>query len=95
VSIAPDMPRLDRFDHDQPAKAKLSTAEKVGLFALCVMTLCVVFGLALRFDHRERDRWRADWMRRTELCETQGGIPRYQERGASYDGCDFPPQRQQ
>ena len=52
-----------------------------------------IFYAMLRSAKAERDVWRADRKQRTELCEAQGGIPRYQVRGRSYDGCDFPPDK--
>jgi hypothetical protein len=72
----------------------LSAGQKVGLWSLGIIAFCVVMSVILHYDRKERDEWRADWKRRTELCEAQGGIPRYQVRGRSYDGCDFPPAAQ-
>jgi hypothetical protein len=74
--------------------APLSAVEKV--FLVIIVIVIAVGFLAEWIDardklQRERNQWHADVMRRTELCEAQGGIPRYQVRGQSYDGCDFPP----
>ncbi len=66
---------------------------KVSLWLALAALAGVAFTAMLRSDKAERDVWRADWKRRTELCEAQGGIPRYQVRGRSYDGCDFPPEK--
>jgi hypothetical protein len=65
---------------------------KAVIIAAAVGGLVSVIALIAQLDWAERDRWRAENMRRTELCEERGGIPRYQVRGRSYDGCDFPPQ---
>jgi hypothetical protein len=86
--------RLRRPDYGSEPRPPLSAGEKVGLWSLGIIAFCVVMVVILHFDKRERDEWRADWKRRTELCEAQGGIPRYQVRGRSYDGCDFPPRQQ-
>ena len=45
---------------------------------------------AIRVAHTDRRLREADYQRRTELCEAHGGIPRYDVRGRSYLGCDFP-----
>jgi hypothetical protein len=92
--LPPAPPIPDRWSDTGSSEPRLSTAEKVGLAALGVIAFCIVVGLLVHFDVKERDQWRADWMRRTELCEAQGGIPRYQVRGRSYDGCDFPARQQ-
>lgn len=64
---------------------------KVLLWVAVAVVASAGFSLMLRHDLAERNEWRAELLRRTELCEAQGGIPRYQVRGRSYDGCDFPP----
>lgn len=63
---------------------------KAFLWVVLACAAAVGFSFLLRMDNAERAEWKAEWLRRTELCEAQGGIPRYAIRGRSYDGCDFP-----
>lgn len=103
--VGPGCPRCGRGVHDGaclpppfPPNRRLREGElpplprwqKAVLWAVvAALAASGLYGL-YRLDRAERRAWKAEWMRRTELCEAQGGIPRYQVRGRSYDGCDFP-----
>lgn len=90
---------FQRIFHDLPlgtqpsAYARMGQLERTLFWAFCVFLAVSLICLIAALSAREKRQWRADWMRRTELCEAQGGIPRYQVRGRGYDGCDFPPLR--
>lgn len=97
----PCRPALDRIFHDLPlgtagppsAYARMGKIERCLFWSFCIAIGAILLVVIAESSAREKRQWRADWLRRTELCEAQGGIPRYEVRGRGYDGCDFPPLR--
>lgn len=81
------------FSDDPEPRLELEPWVKAVLWTLGVLALIAGLATLARLSEKEKAVWRAEDMRRTQLCEAMGGIPRYSIRGRSYDGCDFPKDR--
>lgn len=85
--------RQAQLGEERRAPLSRAAVARSGSYRLPLEAWLSFDGAALNLgeEKAERAEWRAEQLRRTELCEAQGGIPRYEIRGRSYDGCDFPP----